>query len=140
MASIGPGRFSKSFRAAATLSAYRVVSPDTALSDQFVRPIQFPTLTSKILGIAQARATTDPAFPVDAFGYTKAAAGASVSAGAVLTPVTTTGYVIEATDDYATTTTAVPRVIGMALQIGSLTDAAIEIFLAIDMVRKQASA
>lgn len=140
MASIGPNRFQKSLRAAATLSAYRVISPDTALSEGFVRGLQFPTLTSKLLGIAQASATTDQAFPVASFGYGKAAAGASVSAGAILIPVTATGYVIEGTDDYATTTTAVPRHVGLALQSGSLTDAAIEVFITIHQVRKQASA
>lgn len=140
MASIGPSRFAKTLRAAATVSAYRVVSPDTALSDQFIRPIQFPTLTSMILGVAQDSATTDQALPVDAFGFSKAAAGASVSAGAILAPVTVTGYVIEGTAQYDTTTTAVPRNIGIALQIGSLTDAAMEVFLAIDLVRKLASA
>lgn len=130
----------KSLRAAASVSAYRVCSPDTALSDAFVRAIQFPTLTSLILGISQDVASTDGALPIISVGYAKAAAGASVSAGAILIPVTTTGYVIEGTATYDTGTTAVPRHVGMALQNASLTDAALEVFVTIHQVRKVAFA
>lgn len=145
MASIGPNRFQKSFRAAATLSAYRVVSPDTALSDTFVRMIQYPTETSHLLGIAQASATTDQACPVIAFGFGKAAAGASVSAGSLLTAVTGTGFVIETTalgntgalvtTTFSTAGSIRLKEVGIALQTGSLTDASIEVFVNISNLR-----
>lgn len=139
MSQYGNG-FHKSFRAAATLSAYRVVSPDTAGSESHVRLIQIPTQTSLILGISQASATTDLAVDVVGLGYSKVAAGASVSAGAILTFVTSTGYVIEGTAQYDTTTTAVPRQIGIALGTGIATDAILEAFVMPVLVRKLASA
>lgn len=145
MASIGPNRFQKSFRAAATVSAYRAVSPDTALSETFIRLIQHPTETSHILGLAQASATTDQACPVSSFGYAKGAAGASVSAGAFLTAVTVTGYLIEATalgntgapvtTTFSTAGSIRVKEVGLALQNGSLTDAAIEVFVNISNMR-----
>ena len=118
-----------------------MVAPDTALSVGFVRLIQIPTETSFILGIAQQSGTTDQAVPVVSFGYSKVAAGASVSAGALLTFVTTTGYVIEqanATINNSAATTAgslQPKLIGVALQNGSATDAAIEAFISISNFR-----
>lgn len=147
MASIGPSRFQKSFRVAATVSAYRVVSYDTATSgdEAFVRIIQIPTETSHILGVSQdyadTTATQFQACPIASFGYAKAAAGASVSAGALLTFVTATAYVIEATDKTTTTWAtgtfstqgaAMLKHVGVALQKASLSDATMEVFLNID--------
>lgn len=151
MASIGPSRAQKSFRVAATVSAYRVVSFDTATSgdENFVRIIQIPTETSHILGVSQDSADTSgaqfQACPVASHGYAKVAAGASVSAGAILTFVTTTGYAIMATalgntGDPVTTTFSTAgsvrvKEIGIALQKGSLTDATMEVLLAISNQR-----
>ena len=151
MASIGPSRFQKSFRVAATVSAFRVVSFDTATSgvENYVRLIQIPTETSHVLGVSQDYADTTAsqfqACPVISFGYGKVAAGASVSSGALLTFVTTTGYVIEATalgntgapvtTTFSTTGSIRVKEIGVALQKGSLTDAAMECFISISNQR-----
>jgi hypothetical protein len=149
MASVGPSTFCKSLRVAATVSAFRVVSPDTALSDGFVRVIQTPTETSHILGLSQDSADTSSAqfghIPVQSFGYGKAAAGASVSAGALLTPVTVTGYLIEATalgntgapvtTTYSTAGSIRVKEVGIALGKASLTDAVFECFINISNQR-----
>jgi hypothetical protein len=147
MSSIGPSRFSKSFKAAATVSAYRVVTYDTATAtpEAYVRVIQVPTETSHLLGISQDYADTTAAqfqaVPVISFGYAKVAAGTSVSAGALLTAVTTTGYVIEATDrttttwltgTFSTQGAAMLKHVGVALQKASLSDAVIECFVNLD--------
>ena len=141
MASVGPSRFAKSFKVAATVSAYHVVSFDTATtSDGYVRVIHIPTETAHILGIAQDTADTTSAqfqaVPVASFGYAKVAAGASVSAGAILTFVTTTAYAIEAglgatfaTGAFSTVGSVIPKTIGIALQKASLTDAVLECFV-----------
>ena len=141
MAQAGPQGAQKSLRAAATLSAYRVVAPDTALSVGFVRLIQIPTETSFILGIAQQSGTTAQAVPVISYGYSKVAAGASVSAGALLTFVTATGYLIEqanatiGTSAASTAGVLQPKLVGVALQNGANTDAVIEAFISISNFR-----
>lgn len=150
MSSIGPNRFAKSFKVAATVSAYRVVSFDTATSgpEAFVRVIQIPTETSFILGVSQDYADTTgaqfQATPVLSFGYGKVAAGTSVSSGALLTFVTTTGYAIESgyassfntgSTAFNTTGSKVPLLVGVALQKASLSDAVLECFINISNVR-----
>lgn len=142
MSQFGPNGPQKSFRAGASVSAYRVVAPDTATSNGHVRVIQIPTTTSFILGISQQVATAvDMAIPVVYTGYTKAAAGASVSAGALLTFVTTTAYVIEQANGTIATLTAttvgtiLPKFIGIALGTGVNTDAVIEICLSVNNFR-----
>ena len=150
MSSIGPLNL-KSFRVAATVGAYRVVSFDTAASgnENFIRCIQIPTETSHILGVSQDSADTSgsqfQAIPVASFGYGKVAAGASVSMGAILTPVTLTGYAIMATalgntgapvtTTFSTAGSIRVQEIGIALQSASLTDATMEVFLAISNMR-----
>lgn len=146
MASFGPGRWNKSFRVAATVSAYRVVALDTSTSSG-PRIIQIPTETSYILGISQDYADTTSAqfaaCPVSFFGDCKAAAGASVSAGALLTFVTATAYVIEVGNanfdtgatSFATSGSKMPKLLGVALSVGTATDAVIEVALNISNFR-----
>ena len=138
MASYGPSLAQKSFRAAATLSAYRVVTPDTALAAAFVRLIQIPSTTFSILGVSQQSATTDQATPVISFGYTKVTGEASISAGALLTFVTTTGRAIALAGQVTTTINtagaALPKLLGIALQNGTATDAVVEIYLNVSNV------
>lgn len=144
MSQKGPGRFDKSFRVAATVSAYRVVAPDTTTSAG-LRIIQIPTETSFLLGVSQDYADTSSAqfqaCPVSFFGYCKGAAGASVSAGALLTFVTTTGYVIEQANGTIASTAAnttgvlLPKTVGVALSVGTATDAVIEICLNVNNFR-----
>lgn len=143
MASIGPSRFGKSFQVGATVSAYHVVGFDTVTaSDGHVRVIQWFSETAHILGIAQDYADTTSAqfqaVPVASFGFAKVAAGASVSAGAILTVQTTTAYGIESglggtfnTGAFSTVGSVIPKTIGVALEKASLTDAVIELFVQI---------
>lgn len=149
MASVGPSRAVKTFKVAATVSAYRIVSFDTVTSSDygFVRVIQIPTESSHILGISQDTADTTSAqfqaIPVLSYGYAKVAAGQSVSAGSLLTFVTTTGYAIEGgtsgtylTATFSTTPSlAIPKLIGVALQKASLSDAVIECMVNINNIR-----
>lgn len=147
MSSQGPQPSLKSFKVAATVSAFRVVSHDTATSAEgYVRLIQIPTETAHILGISQDYADTSgaqfQACPVQSLGYGKVAAGASVSAGSILTFATTTAYGIEsglggtfATTAFSTVGAVVPKTIGIALQKASLSDAVIEIFVQINNLR-----
>lgn len=150
MASIGPSRFGKSFAAAATVQAYHIVSFDTATaSDGHVRVIHYWSETAHILGVAQDYADTTSgqfqAVPVASFGYAKVAAGASVSAGAILTPVTATGYAIEATalgntgapitTTFSTAGSIRVKEIGIALEKGSLTDAVMECYVNISNLK-----
>lgn len=155
MSSIGPNRFGKSFQAASTVSAYRIVSFDTATTaiNAHVRCIQWPTETFHVLGVSQTYGDTSSAqfegIEVLSFGYGKVAAGASVSAGALLTPVTTTAYAIEATalgntgapvtTTFSTAGSIRVREIGIALEKGSLTDAVLECFVSISNMRLRIS-
>lgn len=141
MSSIGPNTQRKSFAVAATVQAYHVVGFDSVTaSDSHVRVIHWFSETAHILGIAQDYADTSSAqfqaVPVISFGYAKVAAGASVSAGSILMPVTTTGYAIEsglggtfATTAFSTVGSVIPKTIGIALEKGSLTDAVMECFI-----------
>lgn len=98
------------------------------------------TATSLMLGIAlnDASATND-AVAVALDGTARACCGASVSAGAILTAQTDTGKVIEATITDNTTTSTVPRTIGVALQSGD-TNSVIEVAIIVNNLRKEASA
>ena len=128
----------KSYRAAASVTAFRVVAPDTALSNGFIRVTHIQTETSFILGLSKDAASTDGAIAITAFGFAKGACGASVSAGSMLTFVTGTAYVVQASaTSLNTTTTLIERQIGIALQNGANTDAVIEVFVNINnsMVR-----
>lgn len=109
----------------ATIPAYRVIKPSgnntVALWD---------TATAIMIGLSQEQCDSLGAIQVAIGGTAKGQAGASVSAGALLTGLTATGEVIEclAGSLLATTTTAIPRTIGVALQTGD-TGAAIEVLI-----------
>ncbi len=150
MASIGPNTFRKSFAVAATVQAYHIVSFDTVTaSDGHVRVTHPWSETAHLLGISQDYADTTgaqfQAVPVISFGYAKVAAGASVSAGAILIAVTSTGYAIEGTAlgntglpltaTFATTGSIRMKEIGIALEKASLTDAVMECYVNISNFR-----
>lgn len=154
MAQSGPNRWAKSYKVAATVSAYRVVSNDTVTSSDFgyIRVVQIPTETAQILGVSQDYAdTTSGQFQpiaVASFGYSKVMAGASVSAGAILTFATATGYAIESAysglfdtnnGSLFTSGAKVPKTLGIALQKSTASDAAIECFLSINNIRIRVS-
>lgn len=121
----------------ASSPAYRVVG--VATTGDFYAGICI-TATSHILGISQEDASsTGEAWKVRKYGTSKAACGASVSAGSILTFQTDTGKVILATITDNTTTSTVPKTVGIALQAGS-TNSVIEISIEIVNLRKEASA
>lgn len=116
--------------------AYRVVAP-SAVGDHYAGVHE--TGTSLILGISQEDASaTGQAWPIRIAGTSKAVCGASVSCGAILIPQTATGKVIEGTISANTTTTALPRSVGVALEKGS-TNSVIEVLIAINNITRYAS-
>jgi hypothetical protein len=122
--------------ASGSCPAYRVVAPGTSSAHAQV----WVTATTLMLGVSMedASATSD-AWKIRIAGTAKAQCGASVSTGSILTAQTDTGKVIQATITDNTTTSTVPRIIGVALESGS-TNSVIEIQIAITNLRKEASA
>lgn len=124
-----------SMKAAATLAAYTVVgisaANTVALRD---------TSTSMIFGVTtdDSMDGTGSSVAVCIAGTAKVLCGASVSAGSVVTVQTATGYAIEAAA-VNTTTSAIPKLLGIALQAGS-TNAVIEVALQINNIGKVAFA
>lgn len=107
----------------ATIPAYRIVgvSGDDTVS-------LWATATTQMVGIAQEQADSLASVFVAIYGSAKGEAGASVSAGSVLSGLTATGQVIASTALQDTVTTDIPFMIGLALQSGS-TNAAIEVLV-----------
>jgi len=113
--------------------AYRVVTVSGANTADI-----WKTATSLILGVSMEDASaTGEAWKIRIAGTAKVACGASVSAGALVTPMTGTGKITEATKTYNTTTTVVPRSLGIALEAGS-TNSVIEVLIMPNNIRKQA--
>lgn len=113
--------------AAATLSAYRVVS----LSGLNTVAL-YTTSTSLIFGVSATdtiAASTSVAIVVG--GPALVACGASVSAGAVVAVQTATGLIVEALHISTSTSSAIPKLVGVAMQAGS-TNAVIEVMLQIN--------
>ena len=121
----------KTFKAAdISVPAYRIVTLSAA------QTVDIPnTLTSVLIGItANDGSATNDAIGVVLNGTAKCACGASVDAGAILTVQTSTGKCIAGTQLLNTTTTAVPRTIGIALDAGS-TNSVIEVAIIPNNVR-----
>lgn len=104
-----------SFVANESIGAYLVVAVPATSTSQAIRCELADTSTSMPLGIIQDNVSTEGSANVVTSGVARATAGASVSAGSVLT-WNTSGQVIEAAASSATITA---RVIGIALQNGS---------------------
>ena len=121
----------KSFKAASgSVPAYRIA----VLTAGNTVGVTF-TSTSVIVGITTNDASaTGQAVGVCLNGTAKCTCGASVSAGALLTAATDTGKCIDATSVLNTTTTVIPRTIGIALQTGS-TNSVIEVAIIPNNVR-----
>lgn len=104
-----------SFKAAATVSAYRIVKPGTAAN----QVATWDTATAVMLGISQQASVggTGTSVLIAVYGAAKLMAGASISAGAVVTGQTATGLgIAETTNGFIDTTSAtVPYNIGIAL-------------------------
>ena len=133
MAQLGPALYT-SHRCAATVSAYRIVGNDTAASGGILRCVQPPTITTFVFGVAQQSGTTDQSVQIISFGNAKGESGQSLTAGALLTYVTATGYLIEAVA-FDTTATARPRTVGLSLQTGAATGAVLEILVSLANTR-----
>lgn len=121
----------KSFKAASgSVPAYRIA----VLTAANTVGVTF-TATSVLVGITTNDASaTGVAVGVVVDGTAKCSCGASVSAGAVLTGQTDTGKCIEATALLNTTTTVIPRTIGVALGKGS-TNSVIEVLVIPNNIR-----
>lgn len=121
-----------SFRnSGATIPAYRIVTPSGNNTVAL-----WNTQTAYMLGLSQEQSgDSGTAILVAIGGTAKGQAGASVSAGALLTGLTATGEVIEAAANILnTTTTVIPRSIGLSLQTGD-SGAAIEVLVSPGHVR-----
>lgn len=126
-----------SFLVSATISAFRIVKPTGAN-----RVGTWDTATAHILGVAQedSKGGSDTSVLVCIGGTARTMAGASISAGALITAQTATGLAIEAgTGLIDTTTSAVPKLLGLALDAAD-TNSVCEVLLIINNVRKTASA
>lgn len=99
------------------------------------------TTTAMIIGVScNDISATGQAVGVARNGTAKIQCGASVSAGALLTYQTSTGKCIEASANInATTTTAIEKTIGIAMEAGD-TNSLIEVALDINNVSKAAYA
>jgi len=122
--------------AAATIPAYRVLK--LAATSGVPRGVAlWDTATAAIAGISQEQSVgnTGTSIWTAISGTAKAQAGASVSASALLTALTATGEVVEATvPTFNTTTGNLPFLIGHALESGA-TGAAVEILINITPMR-----
>jgi len=93
------------------------------------------TVTSAILGVSSMdAAAANSAVGVVINGTVRVQCGASVGAGSVVCPQTATGKCIEATNTLNTTTTVIPRTLGIALENGS-TNSVIEVALMQNNIR-----
>lgn len=104
-----------SFVANESIGAYLVVAVPATSTSNAIRCELADTSTSMPIGVIQDNVSTDGSANVVTMGVARAMAGASVSAGSLLT-WDTAGKVIETAATSATITT---RAIGLALQNGS---------------------
>lgn len=105
-----------------SIPAYRIMGVAAA------KTVDIPNTTSSaLIGVSTIDASaTNQAVGVVISGSARCACGASVSVGATVGCQTSTGKCIEITSLLNTTTTVIPRSIGVALQTGS-TNSVIEI-------------
>lgn len=116
----------KSFTAGETLTAGLVAYLSAANTVAL-----WITSTASIVGVVEDdAAATNSAVGLTLDGTAKVVCGASVSAGAVVGPMTASAKVVERANP-ATTTTAFQKTLGIALEAGS-TDAVIEVALQIN--------
>lgn len=114
----------------ATIPAYRIVKPNGAGSVAL-----HDTATALIIGVSQEQSgDSGTSVWVAINGTAKGQCGASVSSGALLTALTATGAIVEATHVLNTTTTVIPYSLGISLEAGS-TNAVIEVTVAPNNVR-----
>lgn len=114
----------------ASITAYKIV---TVAGENIVK--MWDTTTANILGVTTMDAVaTYSAIGVVINGTARVTCGASVGVGTVVAPQTATGKCIEATVLLNTTTTVIPRTLGIALENGS-TNSVIEVALMPNNVR-----
>lgn len=118
----------KSFEAYDSLPAYRIVAPLSTTTVDYVRVVRWGTTTGYMIGTSWGEASVSGvAVPVVVAGSGRVACGASVSSGSLITG-TTTGFAIEAVNVLNTTTTVIPRCLGVGLQVGD-TNSVIEVLI-----------
>lgn len=124
-----------SLKAASTLPAYVVVGVSDANTVSL-----HATSTSMIFGVTTQASLdgTGTSIAVAIAGTAKVLAGASVSAGSIVTVQTATGYAVAAAA-VNTTTSAIPKILGIALNAGS-TNGIIEVALQVNNIGKVAFA
>jgi hypothetical protein len=104
-----------SFKSAATLSAYRVIARSAANEVGY-----WATQTSQILGVTMEDSkAAGSAIPVVLSGIAKVTCNASVTAGELVGPATGASGQVQVVDDALTTTAALLKVLGVALENGS---------------------
>lgn len=116
-----------SFAGAATLAANRVV----ALGSTANQVGYWATQTSQILGVSvEENRGAGSALPVQLDGIAKVVCNASVTAGELVGPVTDASGKVAEVNDVLTSTAALLKVLGVALEAGS-TDSVIRVSLQI---------
>ena len=112
-----------SIEASDTIPAFAVVALGaTRLAGIWV------TSTSHILGVSERLADSGAACSIIVSGTAKVGCFASVPAGSLVTPATDAAGFIKAVTTASLTTTAYPRILGVALESGS-TNSVIEVLL-----------
>lgn len=116
----------------ASVTAYRVV---TVIAGNTIDV--FDTTTSKILGVSiQNAAAAGSAVGVTINGTARVTCNSTINAGAVVAPVAGTGKIAAETALFNTTTTVIPRTLGIALESGT-TNAVIEVAIIPNNIRVQ---
>ncbi len=122
-----------SFKAGATISAYRLVGPHTTTAERTVA--QWATATSIILGVSTDDYNSDAAAAIVVGGSAKAQCGASVTMWTPATGQTDTGKIIDSSSLAATAASLViPFLAGVPLENGS-TDGIVELLVRPSNVR-----
>jgi hypothetical protein len=115
-----------SFKGAATLSANRVVAYSAANQVGY-----WATQTSQILGVtSESCKAANSAVAVQLDGIAKVVCNASVTAGELVGPVTDASGKVADVNDVLTSTSALLKVLGVALENGS-TDSVIKVAIQI---------
>ena len=114
-----------------SMPAYRILTMGTATANKVM---VWDTSTCLIVGASASESSvTNAAVNVVIGGTCKLTAGENISTGALITPQTATGKAMHAVNVFATATTQVPRVFGIALE-GISTGANGEVLIMINNV------
>lgn len=129
----------KSFRASASIPAFVVVTP--AATNAAVEVALWATALANILGASKHAASTGGGLAIVIGGSARVLAGASISAGALLSVQTATGFAVEMTANNtglaaSLTATVIPKQLGLALS-NATASGTVQVLLGINNVRLQ---